>query len=113
MRSEDPATLKDIIVEVQAQAAKQPSQRPRVKFMLETIYDIKNNRKRDSNDQDAQSLPMKKYIKGLCKKKGISHVEPLRVSVKDLLEAKEKGRWWLVGSAWAGNANQSTWSFLN
>lgn len=26
----------------------------------------------------------------------------MRVSLKDLLNAKERGRWWIVGSAWSG-----------
>ncbi len=26
----------------------------------------------------------------------------LRISLEDLLNADEQGRWWLVGSAWAG-----------
>ena len=104
MRGEDPATVKEIILEVQTQAAQQPSQRPRVKFMVETINDIKNNKKRDGNDMESRYAPLKKYLKGLAKKKGLGYVEPLRVTLQDLLESKEKGRWWLVGSAWAGNS---------
>lgn len=29
--------------------------------------------------------------------------EPIRVSLDDLLNAETKGKWWLVGAAWAGN----------
>lgn len=29
--------------------------------------------------------------------------DPLRVSLADLLSADIKGKWWLVGAAWAGN----------
>lgn len=29
--------------------------------------------------------------------------EPLRVSLKDLLAADTRGKWWLVGAGWAGN----------
>lgn len=29
--------------------------------------------------------------------------EPLRVPLADLLSADSKGKWWLVGAAWAGN----------
>jgi len=32
----------------------------------------------------------------------MSH-EPLRVSLEDLRSADSKGRWWLVGAAWAGD----------
>jgi hypothetical protein len=27
----------------------------------------------------------------------------LKISLQDLLQAESKGRWWVVGSAWAGN----------
>jgi nucleolar MIF4G domain-containing protein 1 len=29
--------------------------------------------------------------------------EPIRVTLNDLLNAETKGKWWLVGAAWAGN----------
>jgi nucleolar MIF4G domain-containing protein 1 len=29
--------------------------------------------------------------------------EPIRVTLDDLLNAETKGKWWLVGAAWAGN----------
>ena len=32
----------------------------------------------------------------------MSH-EPLRVSLEDLRSADTKGKWWLVGAAWAGD----------
>ena len=29
--------------------------------------------------------------------------EPLRVSLEDLHSAEQKGKWWLIGAAWAGD----------
>ena len=29
--------------------------------------------------------------------------EPLRVGLGDLLDADQKGKWWLVGAAWSGD----------
>jgi nucleolar MIF4G domain-containing protein 1 len=29
--------------------------------------------------------------------------EPLRVSLEDLHSAESKGKWWLIGAAWAGD----------
>jgi nucleolar MIF4G domain-containing protein 1 len=30
-------------------------------------------------------------------------MEPLRVSLQDFVDADTRGKWWLVGAAWAGN----------
>jgi len=103
MRGEDPVALKGIILEIQAKSAKIDSQKPRVKFMIETISDIKNNKKKDGDALEVRYQPLKRYLKGIAKKKGVISPEPLRVPLNDLLASKEKGRWWLVGSAWVGN----------
>jgi len=35
-------------------------------------------------------------------------VTPLKVSLDDLTNIETRGRWWLVGSAWAGKTNSSS-----
>lgn len=40
-----------------------------------------------------------------------SYVQELQISLPDLLKANERGRWWIVGSAWQGlkeNQDKST-----
>nr|KAJ3419855.1 suppressor of glycerol defect [Polyrhizophydium stewartii] len=92
LRSDDPTALKDIVM--------------RVKFMVETIMDIKNN-KRKSNDQKAaaqlQQERIKKVLANIIKKRSLFGTEPLRVSIDDIRSIKTKGKWWLVGAAWVGN----------
>lgn len=33
----------------------------------------------------------------------VTTTEPLRASLQDLLNADERGKWWLVGAGWSGN----------
>lgn len=70
--------------------------------MVQTIYDLKNNKQR-ANEDNSNMLSIKKNIKSILNKKGIQGENTLRVSLEELLNAKDKGRWWIVGSAWAGN----------
>jgi nucleolar MIF4G domain-containing protein 1 len=95
----------------------------RTRFMIETLVNLKNNRlKRNvTQDQGGEAVErMKKFLSGLSKRKHgrylflqskfdrltifkvLAH-DALRVSLDDLHSAESKGKWWLVGAAWAGN----------
>eukprot|EP01135_Chromosphaera_perkinsii_P001081 Nk52_evm31s158 gene=Nk52_evmTU31s158 len=113
LRQEDPAALKDIIVEIQERVAALEGpmkSSSRVRFMLETIYDVKNNKKRlgTQNDDSEAIENLKKVVKIIARKKSATGGEKeLRVSYEELIKAGQKGRWWIVGSAWVGNQNNS------
>jgi nucleolar MIF4G domain-containing protein 1 len=88
--------------------------------MIEAIGDLKNNRRKLVSDNSALYEPLMKVIRHMCDKRSQMVADPLRVPLKDLLSADEKGcihdicntwpntlgRWWLVGSAWAGNQSE-------
>lgn len=128
LRHDDPAALKEVIMKVQtnalqlktadagdadkdassgsaktttATAAQNKSLEglpPRVRFMLETIYDLKNNKTKQASDANtAQVSQMKTMVKKLLK--GKNEGQELRTTWNALLTGK--GRWWLVGSAFA------------
>ena len=91
--------------------------------MVETLTNLKNNKVKKAAGQTAgiEAVErMKKFLSGLIKKRhGASYIriigcdcsfapavmshEPLRVSLEDLRSADTKGKWWLVGAAWAGD----------
>jgi nucleolar MIF4G domain-containing protein 1 len=73
----------------------------RVQFMLEAIYDLKNNRHRLS-DANERLLPLRNWLRRQCSADGVDR--QLRVSWRDLIAADVNGRWWIVGSAWNGPA---------
>ncbi|KAF8318483.1 hypothetical protein DL93DRAFT_2124903 [Clavulina sp. PMI_390] len=110
MRQDDPLALRDIVQLVQSKTAdKNPRDlSSRVRFMLETLGNLKNNSSKvkqsaaQAQGQDTVGR-LRKFLSGLSKKHHILAHEPLNVSLNDLHSADKKGKWWLVGSAWAGN----------
>eukprot|EP00124_Ichthyophonus_hoferi_P002299 Ihof_evm2s151 gene=Ihof_evmTU2s151 len=110
LRNDDPTAIKDIVLEVQEQAKAHPElMKPgsRGKFMVETMTDVKNNKERKGRlggDDTSHLLGSLKNLLGDLKRQKTSSggEATLRVSLKDILNAKDRGRWWLVGSAWKG-----------
>ena len=37
----------------------------------------------------------------------------MRIGINDIMDIDKKGRWWLVGSAWAGNDDSQTVQLSN
>ncbi|UZJ51931.1 hypothetical protein CBS101457_001251 [Exobasidium rhododendri] len=107
LRHDDPTSLKTIIQLAQEQQSDDigGQMSSRAKFMLEALDNLKNNRTKSlhARDLEQQSIArMKKYLAGLGRKRTVRNNEPLRVGLKDLREVDKRGKWWLVGAAWAG-----------
>jgi nucleolar MIF4G domain-containing protein 1 len=68
--------------------------------MVETIINLKNNRAKATTSSSivtsSATIRMKKFL-GKMSDKGR---EPLRVTLNDIRNVKEKGKWWLVGASW-------------
>ncbi|KAL6058151.1 Nucleolar MIF4G domain-containing protein 1, variant 2 [Balamuthia mandrillaris] len=80
----------------------------RVRFMLEAIYDLKNNKQRASDDANIERITQFRNSLRKLLAKGTS--KQLKIPWSDLVSSKKRGRWWLVGSAWAApqEAEQAT-----
>ncbi|GJS33712.1 nucleolar MIF4G domain-containing protein 1-like protein isoform X1 [Tanacetum coccineum] len=100
LRSDDPATMKGFIVSIQNKVAELKasgdsqgnSRSKRMEFMLETIFDIKNNKKKAKEDT-LQHTRIKKWLQKL-------RVESILVrglKWSKLLDPDKKGQWWLSG----------------
>ncbi|CAH1116121.1 unnamed protein product [Phaedon cochleariae] len=104
LRKDDPLALKNLIMELQNQAANvtdEERDNSRVKFMLDILLAIKNNNvTKIPNYDTSYSEHLKKVMKGFIRKG--NYVSQLNISIEDLLKADERGRWWVVGSAWTG-----------
>lgn len=105
LRQDDPSALKDIVT--LAQSKQGDNLNSRVRFMMETLTNLKNNKVKKTaaaQHQGGDAVDrLKKFLTGLGKKRHVQAHEPLRVSLEDLRTAGEKGKWWLVGAAWAGD----------
>ncbi|PVU94320.1 hypothetical protein BB560_005950 [Smittium megazygosporum] len=59
--------------------------------------------------------PLKKFLSNLSRKSSIVAPEPINVNLDDIRNVETKGKWWLVGSYWAGsekNTNKSSLSSI-
>ncbi|CCG82032.1 putative Nuclear protein [Taphrina deformans PYCC 5710] len=113
LRSDDPSSLKDILGILQAQMKVQypdtEHEAPlRIKFMVETMLNLKNNKSVGAEGQQAKELrtQMRKYIGGLSTGAGQSANEPLRVTLDDIRNVEKNGKWWLVGASWRNDQNK-------
>ncbi|KDE02597.1 hypothetical protein MVLG_06859 [Microbotryum lychnidis-dioicae p1A1 Lamole] len=107
LRQDDPSALKEIVALVKEQAALSDvssSMNSRTKFMLEMLTDVKNNKlKSDFVGTNDGYSSLKKLIASLGKMNSSYH-EPLRITLSDIRNSSSRGKWWLVGAAWAGIA---------
>jgi nucleolar MIF4G domain-containing protein 1 len=102
LRSDDPASLKDIIFLLQSSVAKADSStlNSRTKFLIESIIALKNNRHKSATESAISSTQrMKKFLGTIHGQTG----EPLHVSLDDINNIETKGKWWLVGAAYSNN----------
>ena len=101
LRSDDQSSLRDMIAMIQ-ERSQSATASTRIQFMLDVISELNGTKKRrveSSTDMKMQSL--RKWI-GRVKTRTDSSSNPLRLSLKDLLNADEAGRWWIVGGTWIG-----------
>ncbi|CAG9862756.1 unnamed protein product [Phyllotreta striolata] len=109
LRKDDPLALKNLIIDLQNRANKasdEEKDNSRVKFMLDILLAIKNNNVTKIPNYDVSySEHMKKIMKGFIRKG--NYVTMLNISLEDLLKADERGKWWVVGSAWSGKSAES------
>lgn len=111
LRKDNPNEMKTLMVQLQdiAQSSDVDNFESRVKFMLEILLAVKNNNiTRIPGCDPGPVEQMRKFLRSLLSKGNISPV--LNISLKDLLQADERGKWWVVGSAWAGEGPQPSTS---
>jgi nucleolar MIF4G domain-containing protein 1 len=112
LRARDPTAIKQIITELSTQLKKTTTSglSPRCKFMIESITDLKNNKKRAGGDAELQYSRLTKFLVGFYKSRGSRYAESnaLTVSLNDIRNVKTNGRWWVVGAAWTGREASST-----
>lgn len=112
LRQDDPSSLKGIVAMLRPaieSAGGEANISVRTKFMIETINDLKNNKMKTGGAASAitseHTIRMKKIL-GSLNTKAIKGSEPLRIGLKDIRDSDKKGKWWLIGASWTGNANE-------
>ncbi|EFN89915.1 nucleolar MIF4G domain-containing protein 1 homolog [Harpegnathos saltator] len=101
LRKDDPLALKELILNLQQKASNSTQENSRIKFMLDILLAIKNNNMSKIPQYDPTWIEhLKKILKNFIHKG--CNVTQFNVTLEDLLEADERGKWWVVGSAWSG-----------
>ena len=116
LRQDDPSSLKEIVLQLQAAVADSGEEKlsVRTKFMIETINNLKNNRMKTgvaaSTITSEHTTRMRKIL-GSLNQRNIRASEPLRVGLRDLRQTDKRGKWWLVGASYkddnAGDAKRN------
>lgn len=78
----------------------------RARFMLEALVHLRQKGKQLTRDLSATServQKMSKYLSSMEKRHTLRTQSALQVGLHDLEAAGHRGRWWLVGAAWAGH----------
>ncbi|XP_034243707.1 nucleolar MIF4G domain-containing protein 1 homolog [Thrips palmi] len=105
LRKDDPLALKNLILKVQEKASSSSaasSASSRVRFMLDILMAIKNNNVSKIPSYSPEHIEhLKKLMRTLIRRG--NYVAELKITLEDLLKADERGRWWIVGSAWTGH----------
>ena len=108
LRGDDPGAFKDVLTTLGGNASRADSTSSRVKLMVETLLDLKNNKsKRAANDNTDNIKRLRKWL-GSVKSSAnqasssSSSSAVIRVPLKDILDAEMRGRWWRAGASWQG-----------
>lgn len=119
LRSDDPSSLKEIVMMVKDQAqkvlndAEYQANTSRINFMLDTVMSLKNNKPGKQQVAIRDKTNQLKKIVGRIKTSALSSLKGkkngscLRVTLQDILDAGSKGRWWKVGASWTGKLHNS------
>ena len=67
----------------------------RAQLMLETVYNIKNNRDNTELKQEKEKATL---IRNLISKTFGAASTPLSISLEDIHNAETNGRWWILGA---------------
>lgn len=109
LRGDDPGEMKNLISSVQSRvnylkASSEEGQAylssNRMRFMLETIYDIKNNRQRSE-----ENTPKYNQVKKWLQKIKVDNILIRGLKWSQLLDPCKKGQWWLSGVIASGTDN--------
>lgn len=110
LRSDDPESLKYIIIDVKDKAKEidvenNKEMSVKSKMMLDMIIDLKNNRQRTTYINEVERMnSIKKQIKSVSKN---SNYVALNIGSDDLINVDTKGRWWIMGAQWKPDSNSA------
>ncbi|OWB54983.1 hypothetical protein B5S28_g845 [[Candida] boidinii] len=106
MRSDDPSSLKQIISDLNKSISEEEKKtgkkaNARTRFLVDTITNLKNNKLKNIESENTTQM-LTRIRKLLARIKGTKSFDAIKVTLDDIEKIEERGKWWLVGSAWKG-----------
>ena len=117
LRTDDATALKEIILMVQSKAGGLGEEASsggirsvRASVFIQMLTDLKNNKQKQREKEAAEGAQgrLLKWLRQLATSADVAEPSPFNVRWEELLEADTRGRWWLVGSAWAGRTTNGS-----
>lgn len=75
--------------------------------MIETLTNLKHNRPKALNGADSSlqgtEEQFKRHLKTWMRTASGASLDPIHVGLDELRQAESRGKWWVVGNAWAGD----------
>ena len=110
LRGDDPSTFSGILAALGGKAARADGTSSRVKLMVETLLDLKNNKSKRATNNNTENIKRLRKWLGAVKSSAnqtsssssSSSSAVIRVPLKDILDAELRGRWWRAGASWQG-----------
>lgn len=117
LRRDEPGRLKTLIEDIQSssvpeKAATALEGKTYREFLLDEMFMLKNNRQNSANMLE-KSKKLRSWIKLLQSQNSDGALAPFDLSYEDLRHAEKNGRWWIVGSSWAGKHSAQGTSAAN
>ena len=114
LRGDDPAKLRELIG-VLGSKNEEYSEGTRTRFLIDSVLQYSNSKSKRGSDGTAEATKgVKKWLGTIKTSFGKSGVRnTLRVGLKDLLDAEERGRWWIQGAMWQGADSQGASSLTS
>jgi nucleolar MIF4G domain-containing protein 1 len=121
LRTDDPAALKEIVSLVQQQSLDYSKSHPnqvssRNQYMVSAMIDLKKHKRRKQDQKYVDVVVQLRKVLGHIKTSShsksnarsvASSDSSLRITLRDILDAPVKGRWWKVGASWSGGGGDA------
>ena len=107
LRIDDSKALRAAIDRVGAKGrAAAPAEGSRLHFLLTSIDELRSRRKVPAQEAGGEHVAaVSKAVRSVLRQRKLEARGALRVPWADLLAAVDRGRWWLVGTAWLGRGD--------
>ena len=108
LRQDDPGAIKDIAMMLQKRLSSySESMSVKMRFMIDEIAKLRDNKSRQASGTGDIAELVTRFRKalGTLSSRNVKANQPMSIGLRDIRNGEKKGKWWLIGASWSGNAN--------